>query len=181
MERGACRPQSRGSQRARQDWVINTYSFLNSLMAIVKVVQLEWQDKEDWDKVLNSFFVICLIQTLFGNDCWNLVDFWGGLVVNSLLADSGDPGDVVLIPGSGSFPGGGNGNSLQYSYLKNPMDRGTWWFTVYGVAKSQIQLNGWAQHSTLESVHEGGKKNRRIRVLGHSPNKSESGITGKAY
>ena len=40
-------------------------------------------------------------------------------MVNSLLADSGDPGDVGLIPGSGSFPGGGNGNSLQYSCLEN--------------------------------------------------------------
>ena len=84
---------------------------------------------------------MCLIQTLLGNSYWNLVDFPGGSVVKSLLANAGDPGDVGLIPVSGSFPGGGNGNSLQYSYLKNPMDRGTWQFTVYGVAKSQIQLN----------------------------------------
>ena len=31
--------------------------------------------------------------------------------------------------------GEGNGNPLQYSCLENPMDRGTWWATVYGVAK----------------------------------------------
>ena len=59
-------------------------------------------------------------------------------MVNSLLADSGDPGDVGLIPGSGSFPGGGNGNSLQYSYLKNPMDRGAWRATVHRVAESNM-------------------------------------------
>ena len=33
-------------------------------------------------------------------------------------------------------PGGGRGNSLQYSCLENPMDRGTWWATVHGVAES---------------------------------------------
>ena len=33
-------------------------------------------------------------------------------------------GDTDLIPGSGRFPGGGDGNPLQYSCLENPMDRG---------------------------------------------------------
>ena len=33
--------------------------------------------------------------------------------------------------------GGGHGNPLQYSCLENPMDRGAWWATVHGVAKSQ--------------------------------------------
>ena len=35
-----------------------------------------------------------------------------------------DTGDAGLTPGSGRSPGEGNGNSLQYSCLKNPMDRG---------------------------------------------------------
>ena len=35
----------------------------------------------------------------------------------------------------------GNGNPLQYSCLENPMDRGAWRATVYGVAKSQIRLS----------------------------------------
>ena len=39
------------------------------------------------------------------------------------------------------FPG--NGNPLQYSCLGNPMDRGAWWATVHGVAKSRIQLSDW--------------------------------------
>ena len=46
-------------------------------------------------------------------------------------------GDLGLIPGLGRSPGGGNGYSLQYSYLENPVDRGAWWATVHGVAKSQ--------------------------------------------
>ena len=37
-----------------------------------------------------------------------------------------DPG---LIPGLGTSPGGGHGNPLQYSCLKNSMDRGPWWAT----------------------------------------------------
>ena len=45
----------------------------------------------------------------------------------------GDPG---LIPGSGSSPGEGNGNPLQYSFLENSMDRGAWQATVHRVAKS---------------------------------------------
>ena len=44
-------------------------------------------------------------------------------------------GDVVSIPGSGRFPGEGNGSPHQYSCLGNPMDRGAWWATVHGVAK----------------------------------------------
>ena len=45
-------------------------------------------------------------------------------------------GDVGLVPGLGSSPGGGNDNPLQYSHLENPMDRGAWRVTVQGVAKS---------------------------------------------
>ena len=43
-----------------------------------------------------------------------------------------------LILGSGRYPGEGNGNPLQYSCLKNSMDRGAWWATVYGVTKSDM-------------------------------------------
>ena len=39
-------------------------------------------------------------------------------------------GAISLIPGSGRSPGGGHGNSLQYSCLENPMDRGAWQATV---------------------------------------------------
>ena len=47
-----------------------------------------------------------------------------------------------LIPGSGRSPGGGNGNSVQYSCLQNPMDRGAWQATVHRVTKS------WTDHCT---------------------------------
>ena len=47
------------------------------------------------------------------------------------------PGDMGSIPGSGSSPREGNVNPLQYYFLENPMDRGAWWTTVHGGAKSQ--------------------------------------------
>ena len=53
-------------------------------------------------------------------------------MVRNPPANSGDKGDAGLIPGSGRSPGEGNGNTLQYSCLENPMDRGPWWATVHG-------------------------------------------------
>ena len=50
-------------------------------------------------------------------------------------------GDLSLTPGLGRYPEEGNGNPLQYSCLEHPMDRGAWWATVHGVAKSQTRLN----------------------------------------
>ena len=40
--------------------------------------------------------------------------------------------DMGLSPGSGRYPGVGNGNPLQYSCLENSIDRGVWWATVHG-------------------------------------------------
>ena len=67
-----------------------------------------------------------------------VMGFPGGLEVKAPVCNAGDLGS---IPGSGRFPGEGNGNPLQYSCLENPMDRGTWWATVHGVAKSWTQLS----------------------------------------
>ena len=49
-------------------------------------------------------------------------------------------GDVGLVPGSGRYPGGGNGNPLQYSFLEKSMDKGAWWATVHGVKTIRTQL-----------------------------------------
>ena len=56
-------------------------------------------------------------------------------------ANAGDTGDTGSIPGSGRFPGGGNGNPLQYSSLKNLTDRGAWRTTAQRVTKSHMQLS----------------------------------------
>ena len=50
-------------------------------------------------------------------------------------------GDLGSIPGLGRSPGEENGNPLQYSCLENFMDRGAWWATVQGVAKSRTRLS----------------------------------------
>ena len=63
------------------------------------------------------------------------------LVVKNLPSSVGDIRDVGSIPELGRFPGKGNGNSLQYSCLENPMDREAWQATVHGVAKSWTQLS----------------------------------------
>ena len=45
-----------------------------------------------------------------------------------------------LIPGSGRFPGAGNGKPPQYPSLGNPKDRGAWWATVHGVTRVEHDL-----------------------------------------
>ena len=64
-----------------------------------------------------------------------------GAVVKNPPASAGGVRDMGLITGSGRSPGGGNGNPLQYFYLGNPMDRGTWWTAVHGVSQSWTQLS----------------------------------------
>ena len=61
--------------------------------------------------------------------------FLDGEVVKNPPANAEDARDVGLIPGLGRSPGEGNGNPLQYSCLKIPMDRGAWWATVHGVTE----------------------------------------------
>ena len=75
--------------------------------------------------------------------------FPGGSVVKNQSANAGDVRDVGLIPGLGRSPGVGNGNPLQCSCLKIPMDRGALWSTDHGVAKSKTQLIDWEHTHTL--------------------------------
>ena len=65
------------------------------------------------------------------------------LVVKNPAASAGDVRDMDLTSGLGRSPGEGNGNPLQYSCLENPKDRGAWWATVHGVAKSWPRLRDY--------------------------------------
>ena len=58
----------------------------------------------------------------------------------NLPANAEDIRDMGSIPGLGRSPGEGNGNSLHYSCLENPMDRGAWQATVRGVARVKHNL-----------------------------------------
>ena len=60
------------------------------------------------------------------------------LVIKNLLANAGSVRDLGLIPKSKRSLGGRHGNSLQYSFLENPMDRGAWQATVHGEFRLQF-------------------------------------------
>ena len=66
-----------------------------------------------------------------------------------------------LNPGSGRSPGEGHGNLLQYSCLGNPVDRGAWWATVCGDAKSQTWLKWLSTHARSWFSH--GQWNQKYR------------------
>jgi hypothetical protein len=74
-------------------------------------------------------------------------------VVKNPPSKAGDLRDAGSIPGSGRFPGEGNGNPFQYSGLENSLDRGTWW---------AIQFMGSQSLSRLSNFHFQKKQWYRI-------------------
>ena len=77
------------------------------------------------------------------------------LVVKNPLATAGDKRGMGSIPGLGRSPGGGHGNLLQYSCLKNPMDRGAsggGWATGHRVAQSWTQQKQRSTHTHDKSI-----------------------------
>ena len=93
-----------------------------------------------------SYFLLTAIKTFLG--------FPGGSEGKVSACNAGDTG---LIPGLGRSPGEGNGNPLQYSCLKNPMDREAWWATVHGVAKSGTRLSDFTI-TVYKNLFEGLRK-----------------------
>ena len=76
--------------------------------------------------------------------------FPGGSDGKESTCPAGDAGDPGSIPGSGRSPGEGNGNSLQYSCLGNPMDRGAWGLQSVGSDRTELMhhtalmgMQGW--------------------------------------
>ena len=82
------------------------------------------------------------------------------LVVKNPPANGGNLRDLDSILGLGRSPGGRNGNPLQYSCLKKPMNRGTWWATVHGVAKSQTWLKWLSMYALHLKCLQNVSKNR---------------------
>ena len=74
------------------------------------------------------------------------------LVVKNPPANAGDIKDAGSFPGSGRSHGKGHGNSLQYSFLKNRMDRGARQAAVHGVVKSRTQLKRFSTSTNGFSV-----------------------------
>ena len=75
----------------------------------------------------------CTLTVFLGNHlCW--ADFLGGSDGKGAACNAGDLGSVLRL---GRSSEGANGNLLQHSSLEKSMDRGAWWATVNGFAKSQ--------------------------------------------
>ena len=74
------------------------------------------------------------------------------LAVKNPSANAGDTGDVGSVPGSGRSPGGGNGNPLLYSCLKNLTDREVWRTRVHRVAKSQTELKQFSMQAFIITI-----------------------------
>ena len=73
------------------------------------------------------------VYTSFAAECVFYDGFPGGSDGKESACNARDMG---LIPALGRPFGEGNDIPPQYSCLGNPMDRGAWWATVHGVAKS---------------------------------------------
>ena len=115
-----------------------------------------------WSRPGTGFPSVCLWQKeLFLGMCFNIVYcFPGGSDSKESACDAGDPG---LITGLRISPGEGKGNPLQYSWLENSMDRGTWQATVHGCHKE----SDMTKHLTFSfTIAEQGKqwiqKDRRV-------------------
>ena len=76
-------------------------------------------------------------------------------------------GDLGSIPGLGRSPGEGNGSPLQYSCLENPVDRGAWRATVYGVPKSHTRLSDFHFHFPPAGAGEKTLREKTDAKQGH--------------
>ena len=86
---------------------------------------------------------LALHQAPCGLDSFTLLGFPGGPSGKEPTCQCRRHKRSRFNPWVGRSPKGGNGNPLQYSCLKNPMDRGAWWASVHGVAKSWTRLSSF--------------------------------------
>ena len=94
-------------------------------------------DKSQWNRILKK--CVCVCVCVYINNwitiTWMYIRNWASQVVKNPPANAEDTRDTSWIPGSGKSPGGGHGNPLQYSCLKNPLDRGALWATFIGLQR----------------------------------------------
>ena len=68
-------------------------------------------------------------------------------MVKNSPASAGDLRYAGSVPGLGRSPGEGHGNPFQYSCLETPVERGAWWATLHGVAKSWMRVKRLNVHA----------------------------------
>ena len=92
----------------------------------------------------------------------NLLTVLPGLLSGSDGKESAcNAGDSGLIPGLGRSPGEGR----KYSCLRNPMDRGAWWATIHGVAKSQTRLSDYCARARAHT-HTHTHTHTALHIIG---------------
>ena len=84
---------------------------------------------------ISNIYLSYLELTTLGESI--LLGFLGDSNVKESAYNAGNP---CLNPRLRRYPGEGNGNPLQYSYLENSVDRRVWWAAVHGVAQSPTRL-----------------------------------------
>ena len=113
--------QSTGSQRIRDNWATNTlvHNYPFKIPALnLKTLLLFYT---------GSIYKVASPTFSQWYRCFGGLPRWLSSKESAWVdCGAGAAGDRGLIPGSGTSPGGGNGNSVQYYCLDNPMDRGTW-------------------------------------------------------
>ena len=77
----------------------------------------------------------------------SFLGFPGGWVGKESACNAGDAGST---PGSGRSPGGGHGNPLWYSCLKNPLDKGAWRATVHRV--TELDMSEATEHACMQGL-----------------------------
>ena len=100
---------------------------------------------------------VCVLN----RNCWQ----WGLPGGSDGKESACNAGDLNSIPGSGRSHGGGHGNPLQYSCLGNLVDRGAWWATVRGLAKSWTWLS--VQTHTLTTAVKKVREKAIPTILTH--------------
>ena len=117
----------------------------------------------------------------------NRSEFWKEIMREMSFSDGCDgkesacnAGDLSSIHGSGKSSGEGNGNSLQHSCLENPRDRGAWWATVHGVAKSSDMTELLSTHTVREATLI-LEELKRISTPGKMKYNSHKSIFSKKY
>ena len=89
------------------------------------------------DHVSKSLLLAVYSVPLIDMSIFMPVGFLSGSAGEESAFSAGDTGDVGSIHELRRSPGEGNGIPLQYSCLRNPLDRGAWWATVQKVSSSQ--------------------------------------------
>ena len=114
----------------------------------LKYLKLMWKERKR--KWLYQYWSGCQekINWIRG---WLFINFPGGSDSKASVYNAGDPGSS---PGLGRSPVEGHDTLLQYYCLENPMDRGAWKATVYGVAKSRTLLSDFTFTFTFYATHE---------------------------